>query len=201
MDKDKIRKAKQMGFLDRQIGDEDAIREERKKEGILPTYKMVDTCAGEFDAATPYYYSTYEQEDECIVSDKKKVIILGSGPIRIGQGIEFDCCTVHAVFALKEIGIETIIINSNPETVSTDFDISDKLYFEPITLEDVLNVVDKEKKNLLGVMVQFGGQTSINLSIPLHEHGVNILGTSPFDIDKAEDRDLFGKILDKLKIL
>jgi carbamoyl-phosphate synthase large subunit len=200
MDKDKIRKAKQMGFLDRQIGDEDAIREERKKDGILPTYKMVDTCAGEFDAATPYYYSTYEQEDECVVSDKKKVIILGSGPIRIGQGIEFDCCTVHAVFALKEIGIETIIINSNPETVSTDFDISDKLYFEPITLEDVLNVVDKEKKNLLGVMVQFGGQTSINLCIPLHEHGVNILGTSPFDIDKAEDRDLFGKILDKLKI-
>ena len=200
MDKEKLRKAKQMGFLDSQIGDEDKTREERKKSGILPTYKMVDTCAGEFDAATPYYYSTYEQEDESTPSDRKKVIILGSGPIRIGQGIEFDCCTVHAVFALREIGIETIVVNSNPETVSTDFDISDKLYFEPITLEDVLNVVDKEKKNLLGVMVQFGGQTAINLCIPLHEHGVNILGTSPYDIDRAEDRDLFGKILDKLKI-
>ncbi len=200
MDKDKLRRLKQMGFLDRQIGDEDAIRKERKDQGLVPTYKMVDTCAGEFDAATPYYYSTYEQEDESSVSDKKKVIILGSGPIRIGQGIEFDCCTVHAVFALREIGVETIIVNSNPETVSTDFDVSDKLYFEPITLEDVLNIVDKEKKNLLGVMVQFGGQTAINLCIPLHEHGVNILGTSPYDIDRAEDRDLFGKILDKLKI-
>ncbi len=200
MDKDKLRKLKQAGFLDSQIGDEDKLREERKKSGILPTYKMVDTCAGEFDAATPYYYSTYEQEDESVSSDKKKVIILGSGPIRIGQGIEFDCCTVHAVFALREIGVETIVVNSNPETVSTDFDISDKLYFEPITLEDVLNVVEKENKNLLGVMVQFGGQTAINLCIPLHEHGVKILGTSPYDIDRAEDRDLFGKILDKLKI-
>jgi carbamoyl-phosphate synthase large subunit len=200
MDKDELLNLKRAGFLDKQIGKEDVIRSERKKSKILPTYKMVDTCAGEFDAATPYYYSTYEHEDESVASDRKKVIILGSGPIRIGQGIEFDCCTVHAVFALRAMGIETIIVNSNPETVSTDFDISDKLYFEPITLEDVLNIVDKENKNLLGVMVQFGGQTAINLAIPLHKHGVNILGTSPEDTDRAEDRDLFGKVLDKLKI-
>ena len=200
MEREKLKKLKQMGFLDKQLGDEDKIREKRKKSGIKPTYKMVDTCAGEFDAVTPYYYSTYETEDESEVSERKKVIILGSGPIRIGQGIEFDCCTVHAVFALREIGIETIIINNNPETVSTDFDISDKLYFEPITLEDVLNVVEKENKNLLGVMVQFGGQTAINLTMPLHEHGVKILGTLPEDIDKAENRDLFGKILDKLNM-
>lgn len=200
MEKDKLKKLKQMGFLDKQLGDEDEVREERKKKGLMPTYKMVDTCAGEFDAVTPYYYSTYETEDESRVSERKKVIILGSGPIRIGQGIEFDCCTVHAVFALREIGIETIIINSNPETVSTDFDISDKLYFEPITLEDVLNIVDKENTNLLGVMVQFGGQTAINLAIPLQEHGVKILGTSPKDTDRAENRDLFGKILDKLEM-
>ncbi|MBN2251726.1 MAG: carbamoyl-phosphate synthase large subunit [Candidatus Altiarchaeota archaeon] len=200
MEKERLERLKRMGFQDRQMGDEDNVRDARKKLEVIPTYKMVDTCAGEFDAKTPYYYSTYEEEDESQTSDKKKVIILGSGPIRIGQGIEFDCCTVHAVFALREIGIETIIINSNPETVSTDFDVSDKLYFEPITLEDVLNIVEKENKNLLGVMVQFGGQTAINLTIPLHEHGVNILGTSPQDIDRAENRDLFGKILDKLKI-
>ncbi len=195
---EKLRKLKRMGFLDKHLGDEDRTRKLRNDSGILPTFKMVDTCAAEFDAETPYYYSSYETEDDVLVSDRKKVIILGSGPIRIGQGIEFDCCTVHAVFALKEIGIETIIINNNPETVSTDFDISDKLYFEPLTLEDVLNVVEKENKNLLGVMVQFGGQTAINLSTSLKEHGVPVLGTSPEDIDRAEDRDQFGKILDKL---
>jgi len=134
-----------MGFPDKQIGNESEIRKLRKEHGITATFKMVDTCAAEFAASTPYYYSTYEHEDEVSVSDKKKVIILGAGPIRIGQGIEFDYCTVHAVFALREMGIETIIINSNPETVSTDFDISDKLYFEPITLEDVLNVLRKGK--------------------------------------------------------
>lgn len=198
--REKLKRLKRLGFSDQQLGDHDNVRQQRKKNKINPVFKMVDTCAAEFDAATPYYYSSYEQEDEGEVSDRKKVIILGSGPIRIGQGIEFDCCTVHAVFALKEVGIETIIINSNPETVSTDFDISDRLYFEPITLEDVLNVVEKESKNLLGVMVQFGGQTAINLATPLYEHGVKILGTSPKDIDLAEDRYQFGKILDKLKM-
>lgn len=195
---EKIRNLKRMGFLDRQLGDEDRIRKLRNDLGVLPTFKMVDTCAAEFDAETPYYYSSYEREDEVTVSDKKKVIILGSGPIRIGQGIEFDCCTVHAVFALKEIGIETIIINNNPETVSTDFDISDKLYFEPLNLEDVLNIVEKENKNLLGVMVQFGGQTAINLATPLKEQSVQILGTTPEDIDRAENRDHFARILEKL---
>ncbi len=193
-----LRKLKKSGFSDRKIGNEYEIRKLRREKGILPTFKMVDTCAAEFDAKTPYYYSTYESEDEIEVSDKKKVIILGSGPIRIGQGIEFDYCTVHAVFALRNEGIETIIINNNPETVSTDFDISDKLYFEPLTLENVLNVIEKEDKNLLGVMVQFGGQTAINLAESLTEYGVKILGTSFGDIDRAEDRDKFGKVLDKL---
>ncbi len=195
-----LRKLKRLGFLDKQIGDEDKIRDYRKKKKISPTFKMVDTCAAEFDAETPYYYSTYEKEDESEASDREKVIILGAGPIRIGQGIEFDCCTVHAIFALREIGVETIIINSNPETVSTDFDISDKLYFEPITLEDVLNVVEKESRNLLGVMIQFGGQTAINLVHSLDTCGVNVLGTAPRNIDRAENRDSFGKVLDKLKI-
>lgn len=193
-----LRKLKNMGFLDRHIGNEDGTRISRKKQGVEVTYKMVDTCAAEFESETPYYYSCYEEENEVKVSDKKKVIILGSGPIRIGQGIEFDCCTVHAVFALREVGIETIVINNNPETVSTDFDISDKLYFEPITLEDVLNVIEMESMNLLGVMVQFGGQTAINLAMPLYEYGVKILGTSPRDIDMAENRNHFGKVLDKL---
>ena len=198
----KIRELKQLGFPDRQIGEEKEIRKLRKEHGVNATFKMVDTCAAEFAASTPYYYSTYEHEDEVSVSDKKKVIILGAGPIRIGQGIEFDYCTVHAVFALREMGIETIIINSNPETVSTDFDISDKLYFEPITLEDVLNVVEKENKvgNLMGVMVQFGGQTAINLCNALHKNNVKILGTYPENIDRAEDRDKFAKLIKKLKI-
>jgi len=159
---------------------------------------MVDTCAAEFEAKTPYYYGTYEQEDEVEVSDNKKVVILGAGPIRIGQGIEFDYCCVHGAMALKEEGIETIIINNNPETVSTDYDISNKLYFEPLTLEDVMNIIDKEKP--YGVVVQFGGQTSINLAVPLANEGVRILGTPHESIDRVEDRERFTKVLNKLKI-
>jgi len=199
-DAGELRELKRLGFLDKQLGDEKKLRKFRRGKGIITTYKMVDTCAAEFDAETPYYYSTYEQEDESEVSDRKKVLIIGSGPIRIGQGIEFDCCTVHAVFALTDIGIETIVINNNPETVSTDFDIADKLYFEPITLENVMNVVEEESNNLLGVMVQFGGQTAINLVDSLNENGVEILGTQPDDIDRAENRDLFGKVLEGLGI-
>lgn len=193
-----MRKAKRMGFADCVIAErvgktEFEIRELRKSWGILPTYKMVDTCAAEFEAATPYYYSCYETEDEVVVSDKKKVIVLGSGPIRIGQGVEFDYCSVHCVWALRELGYETIIINNNPETVSTDFDISDKLYFEPLTIEDVLNVIDKEQPE--GVIVQFGGQTAINLAGPLAKAGVKILGSSVDSIDRAEDRERFDELL------
>jgi carbamoyl-phosphate synthase large subunit len=159
----------------------------------------VDTCAAEFEAYTPYYYSTYEQENEIRKSKKKKVVILGGGPNRIGQGIEFDYCCVHASFALREMGIESIMVNSNPETVSTDYDTSDKLYFEPLTREDVLNIVEQEEPE--GVIVQFGGQTPLNLSVPLAEAGVNILGTSPDSIDRAEDRERFQGLLDKLGIL
>lgn len=193
-----LRKAKQAGFADSVIGNivgkgEFEIRELRKANGILPTYKMVDTCAAEFEAATPYYYSCYATEDEVEVTEKKKVVVLGSGPIRIGQGVEFDYCSVHCVWALKELGYETIIINNNPETVSTDFDIADKLYFEPLTVEDVLNVIDKEKPE--GVIVQFGGQTAINLAGPLSEHGVKVLGSSVDSIDRAEDRERFDELL------
>ena len=193
-----LRKAKRMGFADAVIGKrvgktEFEIRDMRKANGILPTYKMVDTCAAEFEAATPYYYSCYETEDEVEVSDRKRVVVLGSGPIRIGQGVEFDYCSVHCVWALKEMGYETIIINNNPETVSTDFDISDKLYFEPLTVEDVLNVIDKEKPE--GVIVQFGGQTAINLAGPLSRAGVKILGSSVDSIDRAEDRERFDELL------
>ncbi|MEM1539215.1 MAG: carbamoyl-phosphate synthase large subunit [Candidatus Bathyarchaeia archaeon] len=198
-----LRKAKRLGFSDRQIAyllktDELTVRKLRKQLGIIPTYKMVDTCAAEFEAETPYYYSSYDDEDEVKESGKKKVIILGSGPNRIGQGIEFDYCCVHAVKALKEEGYETIMINCNPETVSTDFDTSDKLYFEPLTFEDVMNVVEREKPE--GVIVQFGGQTPLNLAIPLERQGVKILGTSPDSIDKAEDRKRFAEIVDKLRI-
>ncbi len=200
IDAEELKRLKRLGFLDSQLGDEKRLRELRKENSIMTTYKMVDTCAAEFDAETPYYYSTYEHEDESGTSDKEKVIILGSGPIRIGQGIEFDCCTVHAVFALREIGIETVVINNNPETVSTDFDISNKLYFEPITLEHVMNIIEEESKNLLGVMVQFGGQTAINLVHSLNENGVKILGTTAEDINRAENRELFGKVLNKLGI-
>ncbi len=200
-DKEILTLAKQMGFSDKQLANllntkETHIRDIRKKLGILPCYKLVDTCAAEFEAYTPYYYSTYDKENEARVSDKKKVMILGGGPNRIGQGIEFDYCCVHASFALKEMGIESIMVNSNPETVSTDYDTSDKLYFEPLTFEDVLNIIEQEKP--YGVIVQFGGQTPLNLAVPLMEMGVNILGTSPDSIDKAEDRERFKEMLQKL---
>lgn len=198
-----MHRTKKMGFSDRQISnitglDEKTIRNSRQKEGIIPTYKMVDTCAAEFEAKTPYYYGCYEEEDEVPVSEEKKVIIIGAGPIRIGQGIEFDYCCVHAAMALKEDGIETIIVNNNPETVSTDYDISSKLYFEPLTLEDVMGIINKE--NPYGVVVQFGGQTSINLAVPLAREGVRILGTPYESIDRVEDRERFTKVLNKLEI-
>lgn len=196
-------KAKRMGFSDVILSDitgfpEKLIRDHRRKTGIVPTYKMVDTCAAEFEAKTPYYYGTYEGEDEVAVSDNKKVVIIGAGPIRIGQGIEFDYCCVHASKALKDEGIETIIINNNPETVSTDYDISNKLYFEPLTLEDVMNIMDKENPD--GVVVQFGGQTSINLAVPLAEEGIHILGTAHESIDRVEDRERFTEVLNLLDI-
>jgi carbamoyl-phosphate synthase large subunit len=198
-----LTEAKKLGFSDVQLAfllgsKEKVIRELRKKQHITAVYKMVDTCAAEFEAQTPYYYSTYERENESLRSKRKKVLIIGAGPIRIGQGIEFDYCTVHAVLALREEGIEAITINNNPETVSTDFDISDKLYFEPITFEDVMNVIELERP--YGVMVQFGGQTSINLTVPLAKAGVRILGTSADNIDMAEDRGRFRKLLNKLNI-
>ncbi len=166
--------------------------------GIIPVYKLVDTCAAEFEAYTPYYYSTYEDEDESNPSSRPKVVILGGGPNRIGQGIEFDYCCVHASFALREMGYESIMINSNPETVSTDYDISDKLFFEPLTLEDVLHVIRREKP--MGVIVQFGGQTPLNLARGLFEAGVPILGTSPDAIDRSEDRQQFLEIVKKLNL-
>jgi carbamoyl-phosphate synthase large subunit len=175
---------------------ENEIRAQRKSAGILPTYRLVDTCAAEFEAYTPYYYSTYGDENERRESGKRKVMILGGGPNRIGQGIEFDYCCVHAAFALRELGFETIMVNSNPETVSTDYDTSDKLYFEPLTLEDVLNIYDQEKPE--GVSVQFGGQTPLNLAGGLKAAGVPILGTQPESIETAEDRQLFAAMLDKL---
>ena len=194
---------KQQGFSDFQIAHltgttEDDIRELRLQEGQVPVYKLVDTCAAEFEAYTPYYYSTYETEDESRVSDKKKIVILGGGPNRIGQGIEFDYCCVHASFALREMGIESIMVNSNPETVSTDYDTSDKLYFEPLTREDVLNIIEREKPD--GVIVQFGGQTPLNLAVHLAEARVPIVGTSPDSIDRAEDRKRFQQFLQKLNL-
>jgi carbamoyl-phosphate synthase large subunit len=198
-----LRKAKRMGFADQTIAaiwkcEEADVRRLRKEHRIVPVFKMVDTCAGEFESSTPYYYSTYESQDEVLESSKKKVIVLGSGPIRIGQGIEFDYATVHAITAIREFGHEAIIINNNPETVSTDFNISDRLYFEPLTVEDVYNVVERE--NPIGVIVQFGGQTAINLAEPLAELGVKILGTSTDDIDRAEDRKRFEELLRGLEI-
>ncbi len=199
-----LKHAKSTGFSDIQIAsltglNEQAVRKLRTELGILPVYKLVDTCAAEFKAATPYYYSTYETENEARVSDRKKVMILGGGPNRIGQGIEFDYCCVHASFALREEGIESIMVNSNPETVSTDYDTSDKLYFEPLTREDVLHIVETEKP--FGVIVQFGGQTPLNLSTPLFLAGVPILGTQPESIDRAEDRKLFQAMLHKLGLV
>ena len=200
---DILLKAKRMGFSDAILSNitgfpEKNIRDHRREKGIIPTYKMVDTCAAEFEAKTPYYYGTYEVEDEVAVSNNKKVVIIGAGPIRIGQGIEFDYCCVHASLALKDEGIETIIINNNPETVSTDYDISNKLYFEPLTLEDVMNIMDKENPD--GVVVQFGGQTSINLAVPLAEEGIQILGTAHESIDRVEDRERFTEVLNLLDI-
>src|SRR5690625_3552561 len=178
--------------------DELTIYNERIKQQITPVYKMVDTCAGAFESKAPYFYSTYEEENESVRTDKEKVLVLGSGPIRIGQGIEFDYATVHSIFAIQEMGYEAIIMNNNPETVSTDFSISDKLYFEPLTLEDVMHVVELEKP--LGVIVQFGGQTAINLAAGLKERGVPILGTSLEAIDRAEDRNKFEQLLEKLNL-
>jgi len=203
LDKPLLYKAKQYGFGDRQIArlsgsDEVSVRSHRKKLGIEAVFKLVDTCAAEFEAYTPYYYSTYETEDETRVSDKKKIMILGGGPNRIGQGIEFDYCCCHASFALKEMGIETIMVNSNPETVSTDYDTSDKLYFEPLTFEDVMNIVDREKPD--GVIVQFGGQTPLNLAQQLKEAGVPIIGTSVESIALAEDREQFKELLHSLDL-
>ena len=198
-----LRRAKKLGFSDRQIAKsrgihEDEVRAERKKAGIIPTYRLVDTCAAEFEAYTPYFYSTYGDENEARETEKKKIIILGGGPNRIGQGIEFDYCCVHAAFAVKELGYEAIMVNSNPETVSTDYDTSDKLFFEPLTLEDALNICDQEKP--FGVIVQFGGQTPLNLAADLERHGVPIIGTSPKSIELAEDRKFFSALLDKLKL-
>ena len=194
-------KAKQFGFSDIQLAEifsmtEITFRELRKKLGIVPAYKLVDTCAAEFEAFTPYYYSTYEEEDEVMTTSDRKIMILGGGPNRIGQGIEFDYCCCHASFALKQIGFKTIMVNCNPETVSTDYDTSDRLYFEPVTLEDVLNIVEKEKPE--GVIVQFGGQTPLNLALALKKAGVPIIGTTPEAIDRAEDRKKFSELLNKL---
>lgn len=203
MDKEILKKAKQKGFSDRKLAElwsttESAVYQFRKEAGIIPVYKMVDTCASEFESETPYYYGTYEEENESAVTARQSVIVLGSGPIRIGQGIEFDYATVHSVKAIKEAGYEAIIINSNPETVSTDFSISDKLYFEPLTIEDVMNIIDLEQP--MGVVVQFGGQTAINLASKLQANGVKILGTSLEDLDRAEDRDKFEQALHELDI-
>ncbi|MDE6492008.1 MAG: carbamoyl-phosphate synthase large subunit [Lactobacillus sp.] len=202
-DVDVLRRAKKYGFSDHTIAnlwdeDEDDVRKLRKENGIIPVYKMVDTCAAEFESQTPYFYSTYDGENESHRSGKKSVVVIGSGPIRIGQGVEFDYATVHCVKALQKMGYEAIVINSNPETVSTDFSISDKLYFEPLTLEDVLNVCDLEKPE--GVIVQFGGQTSINLAARLEQHGVNVLGTSVKDLNRAEDRERFDEIIKELHL-
>jgi carbamoyl-phosphate synthase large subunit len=206
-----VREAKRMGFSDGRLagtwrldgkGGQEKVRHYRKKHGLKPVYKRVDTCAAEFESYTPYLYSTYEEEDEATPTPKKKVIILGSGPNRIGQGIEFDYCCCHASYALREDGYETIMINCNPETVSTDYDTSDRLYFEPLTLEDVFAVCEHEASSgaPVGVIVQFGGQTPLNLSLPLKAAGVNIIGTSPESIDLAEDRKRFGKLLEELQI-
>ncbi|SPE57158.1 Carbamoyl-phosphate synthase L chain ATP-binding [Verrucomicrobia bacterium] len=201
---EKLAKAKSLGFSDRQIAHlcgktEDEIRALRTRLKLVPSYRLVDTCAAEFEAYTPYYYSTYDRgDDEVRPSDTRKVMILGGGPNRIGQGIEFDYCCVHAAFALKEDGFETLMVNSNPETVSTDYDTSDKLFFEPLTLEDVLHIYERER--CWGAIAQFGGQTPLNLALGLQKNGVRIIGTSPQDIEIAEDRKLFAAMLRKLDI-
>jgi len=204
LDGETLTEAKKMGFSDNEIASlqgisEAEVRKLRREQGILPTYKLVDTCAAEFDAETPYFYSCYEQENEAVHEPgERRVLVVGSGPIRIGQGVEFDYCSVHAVWALREAGIKAIIVNNNPETVSTDFDTSDRLYFEPLVFEDVMNIVEEE--NPEGVIVQFGGQTAINLAGPLSRAGINILGTSNDSIDRAEDRDRFDQMVADLRI-
>src|SRR5438094_3222593 len=203
-DSELLAKAKSLGFSDRQIANlsgktEDEIRALRKTLGLVPSYRLVDTCAAEFEAYTPYYYSTYDRgDDEVQPSDKRKIMILGGGPNRIGQGIEFDYCCVHAAFALKGDGFETLMVNSNPETVSTDYDTSDKLFFEPLTLEDVLHIYEREQ--CWGAIAQFGGQTPLNLALGLQRNGVNIIGTSPQSIEIAEDRKFFAAMLRQLNI-
>ncbi|MGZ3445865.1 MAG: carbamoyl-phosphate synthase large subunit, partial [Myxococcaceae bacterium] len=201
LDDARLRRLKAEGFSDRLLAfltgtTEGEIRAHRHRRNIRPVYKRVDTCAAEFEAYTPYLYSSYEDEDEAPPTDRKKVMILGSGPIRIGQGIEFDYCCVHAVFALRAAGYETVMVNRNPETVSTDYDTSDRLYFEPLTLEDVLEIAHREKP--IGAIVQFGGQTPLRLSVPLEKAGLPILGTTPDAIDRAEDRERFSKLIEKL---
>jgi carbamoyl-phosphate synthase large subunit len=204
MDPELLAKAKSFGFSDRQIArltrrHEDDVRAERKRLGLAPAFRLVDTCAAEFEAYTPYYYSTYDRgDDEVKPAAKRKVMILGGGPNRIGQGIEFDYCCVHAAFALKELGFLTIMVNSNPETVSTDYDTSDRLYFEPLTLEDVLHIYEREE--CWAAIPQFGGQTPLNLALGLQKNGVNVIGTSPQSIEIAEDRKLFAAMLRKLNI-
>jgi carbamoyl-phosphate synthase large subunit len=200
-DPEVLRRAKQLGFADRRIAEltgatEAAVRARRLAHRIRATFKTVDTCAAEFVAHTPYLYSTYEEEDEAPPTARRKVVILGSGPNRIGQGVEFDYCCVHAAFALRDLGVEAIMVNCNPETVSTDYDTSDRLYFEPLTLEDVLNIVEREQP--LGVIVQFGGQTPLKLAVPLRDAGVPILGTTPDAIDRAEDRQRFNALIAEL---
>ena len=202
-DADMLREAKQYGFSDREIGRLWHMREEdvfrlREAAGIMPVYKMIDTCASEFESYIPYFYSTYEEENESVVSDRKKIVVLGSGPIRIGQGVEFDYSTVHAVNTIRKAGYEAIIINNNPETVSTDYTCSDKLYFEPLCPEDVMNILHLEQPE--GVIVTLGGQTAVNLAMPLHERGVRIIGTDCEAIDRAENRDTFEKLLSSLQI-
>jgi len=204
MNRELLAKAKSLGFSDRQIAHltgktEEDIRTLRRQLGLAPSYRLVDTCAAEFEAYTPYYYSTYDCGDDEIKSgNQRKIMILGGGPNRIGQGIEFDYCCVHAAFALKEDGFETLMVNSNPETVSTDYDTSDKLFFEPLTLEDVLHIYEREE--CWGAIAQFGGQTPLNLALGLQKNGVNIIGTSPQSIEIAEDRKLFSAMLNKLGI-
>ncbi len=204
MTPEQLAKAKALGFSDKQLAfltgrSEDDLRAMRARLGLVPSYRLVDTCAAEFEAHTPYYYSTYDRgDDEVKRSDRRKVMILGGGPNRIGQGIEFDYCCVHAAFALKEDGFETVMVNSNPETVSTDYDTSDRLFFEPLTLEDVLHIYRRER--CWGAIAQFGGQTPLNLALDLERNGVNVLGTSPGSIEVAEDRELFAAMLQKLDI-
>ena len=195
--------AKRMGFSDSYIAEltdceEEEIRLLRKAYGICPIYKMIDTCASEFESYVPYFYSTYEDENESIVSANRKIIVLGSGPIRIGQGVEFDYSTVHALKTIREMGYEAIVINNNPETVSTDYTTADKLYFEPLTVEDIMNIVDLEQPE--GVIVTLGGQTAVNLAGPLRERGVKIIGTGSEAIFAAEDRDMFEQVVKKLDV-